>query len=286
MNNHLNILLIEDEPGDALIIQRLLDEIKGLDYALTQCARLDRGLAVLDEQNFDIILLDLNLQESRGLQTFKELNSAIAGVPVVILTGMDDETLGIKAINKGAQDYLVKDLVDSRLLRKTLFYAIERKKTEEALQSAHAELEQKVQDRTERLEEKSVTLKEVLNHIREAKKETRKEYRDFIEQVILPIIAKLRKNVDQENEVLLKVLEDELKDLITQGLDYLDLFVKLTPREIEICNLIKSGLISKEIGHELYISPATVNKHRKNIRGKLGIKAKPVNLRSFLLREK
>ena len=280
----LSILLLEDEAGDALILKKLLDDIKQIDYRLERYDRLDNAIETAGARNFDIILLDLNLRDSNGLQTFTTLASAVPDVPVVILTGMDDENLGLRAINDGAQDYLIKGLVDGRLLRRSIFYAIERKKSEEALQKAQAQLEAKVKERTEQLREKSITLKEVLNHIKEAKRETREEYRNFIEKIIFPIVSKLKRHGDSETMTLVKTLEEELKELITQGMDYLDLFSALTPREIEISNLVKNGLTSKEIASELFISPATVNKHRKNIRAKLGIKGRSINLRSFLLR--
>ena len=88
---------------------------------------LKRALAKLDKETFDIIILDLNLPDSKGLDTFTKLHAKIDEVPIVVLTGIDDELIGERVINKGAQDYFTKDHLDRRLFERAIKHAISRK---------------------------------------------------------------------------------------------------------------------------------------------------------------
>lgn len=99
------------------------------------------GLKFLASQDVDVVLLDLGLPDSNGMETFAKLQTQFSHLPVVIMTGSNDEDLGVQAVQLGAQDYLVKGQVDSRLLRRTLVYAIERKKADEALKEREQFLE-------------------------------------------------------------------------------------------------------------------------------------------------
>src|SRR5205814_214856 len=93
--------------------------------------RLSRGLDCLSSRRFDVIVLDLSLPDSTGLETFRRLHALASSTPIVVLTGLSDATVGIAAVQQGAQDYLVKGQVDGPLLVRALRYAIERKRLEE-----------------------------------------------------------------------------------------------------------------------------------------------------------
>src|SRR4030042_2528148 len=129
-DEHIRVLVIEDNVGDVRLIREMLSEVAGVDFELVCVGRLSEGLECLDQRNFDVILLDLLLPDSRGLDSFSKTHSHAPEVPIVVLTGMDmeDESLAIKAVNEGAQDYLVKSDVDKTLLTRSLRYAIERKR--------------------------------------------------------------------------------------------------------------------------------------------------------------
>lgn len=120
------ILLIEDNPGDARLIRALLAEEPGRAFELAQADRLATGLAYLAEHGADIVLLDLSLPDSRGLDTVARTHAQAPAVPIVVLTGHDDSALALKALENGAQDYLVKGEVDGRALHRAIWYAIER----------------------------------------------------------------------------------------------------------------------------------------------------------------
>ena len=124
-NQPTHVLLIEDNQGDADLVRlRLVESNSDLEVS---CAdRLSTGLAALAVKPPAVVLLDLNLPDSRGADTFREVLHRAPSVPVVVLSGRDDEDLAITAIHQGAQDYLVKGQFDGRQLGRALRYAVER----------------------------------------------------------------------------------------------------------------------------------------------------------------
>jgi two-component system, NarL family, sensor histidine kinase UhpB len=120
-------MLVEDNPGDALIINEMLKEIYDDKFELAHFKRVDEGLKHIEE-DFDILLLDLNLPDSHGVETFKTMNKHVPELPIIILTGLVDENLAINIVSEGAQEYLVKGQIDKQLLSKSIKYSIERKK--------------------------------------------------------------------------------------------------------------------------------------------------------------
>ena len=142
------VLLIEDDPGDADLLQEILEEGEGQQFDLTWVDRLKHGLAQLDQDNIDLILLDLSLPDASGLEGFTRLQNQYPMIPVVVLSGLDDEVVTVNAVQAGAQDYLIKGEVDGYLLVRSMRYAIERKRAEIALRKAHDDLEIRVELRT------------------------------------------------------------------------------------------------------------------------------------------
>ena len=132
---HVNILMVEDNPGDAQLLQEYLTEGLKSGFKVTHCERLGEALAYLDRETCDIILLDLSLPDSRGLPTFLNLHGKAADIPIVILTGFDDAELASQAMQRGAQDYLPKNSLDGQQLARTIRYAIERKQWEETIRT-------------------------------------------------------------------------------------------------------------------------------------------------------
>jgi PAS domain S-box-containing protein len=192
----LNILLVEDNPGDIRLLQEILREVTTIRCQITPVmtvAAAIEQLAIVEQQNFpntaqtppprlcvsasarlpvspsprppvsssprlptppfDVILLDLSLPDSQGIASFLTLRDRVPNLPIVVLTGLDDQTLAISAMQQGAQDYLIKGQVDSNLLLRSIRYAIERERTETALRQAKSELEQRVVERTQDLQQ-------------------------------------------------------------------------------------------------------------------------------------
>jgi two-component system, cell cycle sensor histidine kinase and response regulator CckA len=140
IHHPIKILLVEDNPGDVLLLQETLSEITLVELELVHVERLATALQQLQSEKFDVILLDLVLPDSNGLDTFLQIQAQTPATPIVVLTGMSDETLVMNAMKAGAQDYLVKGKVSgSDLLLRSMRYAIERKRIEATLQQREQE---------------------------------------------------------------------------------------------------------------------------------------------------
>jgi len=130
---NIEVLLIEDNPGDAILIQDMLSAEVGCSFNLINENRLSKGIERASLSSFDIIILDLALPDSVGLETFSCMRDSVPHIPIIVLTGLNDENLAVDALKEGAQDYLLKGEVDGALLARSMRYAIERKRTEKEL---------------------------------------------------------------------------------------------------------------------------------------------------------
>jgi len=126
----LSCLLVEDNPGDARLLREMLREAPPGAVALQHVTRMADAEAALRAQSFDVVLLDLGLPDSRDVASIQRVRAVAPAVPVVLLTGLDDEDLALRAARVGASDYLVKGQVDGRGLVRTLRYAVERRQVE------------------------------------------------------------------------------------------------------------------------------------------------------------
>ncbi len=138
----IQVLLIEDDPDDVLLLRESLAESNTIKMKLTHADRLSDGLKFVGEQVFDVILLDLNLPDSRGLDTLSSLLREATNIPIVVLSGLADDYITIEAVRHGAQDFLVKGEISGRMLGRVLRYAIERKQAEESLAESEAHYRQ------------------------------------------------------------------------------------------------------------------------------------------------
>lgn len=127
----IHILLIEDNPGDARLIREMLvdachDNLAGYYFDVVWIDRVEAALAYLDAGAVDLILMDLSLPDSQGLDTVLRICEHALACPIVVLTALADESLALKAVGQGAQDYLLKNDADSETLVRAIHYAIER----------------------------------------------------------------------------------------------------------------------------------------------------------------
>jgi signal transduction histidine kinase len=140
MDKIIKVLLIEDNPGDAQLIQELLSDVNRASFQIEVAGRLSDGLETLSKRTFDVVLLDLSLPDCSGLETLAKAHSENNEVAIIVLTGLSDEEIAVKALRKGAQDYMVKGQVDENLLYRSIRYAIERKQVENEKKVLEAEL--------------------------------------------------------------------------------------------------------------------------------------------------
>ena len=134
--------MVEDNPGDVRLTEEMLAEAEDTKFDIKCADRLSTGLECLAEEDIDVVLLDLGLPDSQGLDTFAEVYAQASEVPLVVLTSFENEEWAIKAAQKGAQDYLIKGKVDGPILVRTIRYAIERKRMQEELRNHSEHLEE------------------------------------------------------------------------------------------------------------------------------------------------
>ncbi len=131
----INVLLLEDNPGDSRLIRELLADSN--DKFNLQCVDfLSKGLEYLNSHTVDAVLLDLGLPDSQGLNTLESVRASKAAIPIIVLTGLNDENIAIEALRRGAQDYLIKGSSIGSMLPRVIRYAIERKNAEKELQQS------------------------------------------------------------------------------------------------------------------------------------------------------
>ncbi|MFA6134126.1 MAG: PAS domain S-box protein [Phycisphaerae bacterium] len=154
--SRIQVLLVEDSAGDARLLRELLWEVSATGFEIHHVLSLQEALDYLNAgKPCDVVMLDLSLPDSHGVETISRLYTSCPRVPVVVLTGTEDEEIGIAGLRAGAQDYLVKGQADNRLIRRTIHHAIHRNEMElererllGALREAKEELELRVQERT------------------------------------------------------------------------------------------------------------------------------------------
>ncbi len=174
----MKILLVEDNLADAELLQEILSGFGDQNFTFSHVWRVSEALKQLAQTEFDLVLLDLSLPDSWGLETLMQVQTQAPTIPVVVLTGSQDEEQAIEAVRKGAQDYLLKGQLVGALLVRAIHHAIERNRTLEALrrseerfQTLAAELDLQVQERTRQLQralEKEAMLNRITEKLRDS----------------------------------------------------------------------------------------------------------------------
>ena len=157
----INILLVADDADDCWVVKQIpAKSVHSFEYSLETAENISAAVEILKHKEFDIILLDLNLSDSNGIETVIKVHGVSPKIPIVVFTGLDDEETAIQAIKKGAEDYLIKGEALCNVLVRTIRYTIERKRAKVELEAMHRklletsrrELEQMVQEQTKALE--------------------------------------------------------------------------------------------------------------------------------------
>ncbi len=135
MATKINVLHVEDNRGDALLMKEYLREAESIEFDISVIDRVDEALRCLESAHFDVILLDLSLPDAQGLDAVRRLCESVPDFPIVVLTGLDDESLAIRAVQAGAEDYLIKGHLDGSSCGRAIRYAIERHRSRRELRT-------------------------------------------------------------------------------------------------------------------------------------------------------
>jgi PAS domain S-box-containing protein len=160
----VKILLVEDSKSDAMLLREAVLLGDAGNHNIEVAGSLQEAIDFFKNNIYHAVLLDLNLPDSSGLDTVQYLKSSQPDVPIVVLTGFEDEKIGLEAVRMGAQDYLVKGKSDGRLISRAVRYAIERKRMEVELRRARDELEIRVEERTMTIRQQSRFLEAYFQH--------------------------------------------------------------------------------------------------------------------------
>ena len=150
MKSQVKVLLVEDSPSDAALVEESLLQSGLGQFEFTHVETLAEAMRQARQSSFDVALLDLTLPDSSGPETFLRARAGAPALPIVVMTSIADEAIGLEAVRHGIQDYLIKGQTHGRQTARSIRYAIERKRSEEALKQAEAALQQE----RDKLEEK------------------------------------------------------------------------------------------------------------------------------------
>jgi signal transduction histidine kinase len=217
----VKIILIEDDRLVSRLIQDMLAKVGEIDCQTEWFERLTPGLERLKKNDADVVLLDLFLPDSEGIDTLVKVQAVSSGIPVLVLTGLDDESTAIKAMQVGAQDYLVKGREDVFHFIRAIRYAIERKRIQEALKKALFEMEEQVAARTSDLTISNAQLTAEIKERQKAEESLKLAYTElketqsrFIQAAKMQVVGGLASGVAHEVKNPLAI--------ISQGVDYLN----------------------------------------------------------------
>ena len=231
MSEIIRILMIEDNYGDVRFIQEMLRDVKGFKFDFKHADNLENGLDYLKKDEFDVLLLDLNLTDSYGIDTFFKTQKSTPNLPIVIFSGAADERVAIDAVHEGAQDYLMKGEVEGKLLARSIFYAIERKQAEEELKKHRDHLEELVEERTLGLKKANEQLIREINERKLAEEEIRASLE---EKKIL--LDEIQERIQNSLQIIIKIIDGEYFQNGCHNLDDFNQEIQNRTKAVELIN--------------------------------------------------
>ncbi|HPP87512.1 MAG TPA: response regulator [bacterium] len=298
MNNNIkkkSVLIVDDNANDIKILGSIL---KKNNFSINIAQTADSVFKILENEIVDCILLDITLPDMDGFEICKRLKKIekIKDIPVLFVTGRADVISIINGFKVGGQDYIVKPFIAEELLArvtnainlKRLNFQLQELVDEKTKQlvleiQKQKEYENKLLEAKENLNIKNNTLQELIKHIETEKNNYRNEIINNLQTVVLPMLEKLETKINASDKYIIEDLKKIISGLFCNNNNiFKQMLTKLSPREFEVCSLIKDGKLNKEIADILNISEEAVKFHRKNIREKFNIKNKDINLQYFL----
>ncbi len=290
-----DLLLVDD---DAMSLKSLASLLEMKEYRVTRSNSGEEAIEQLNHGRFDLVITDLVMYEIDGIRVLKEVKTLDEDTKVIILTGYGNLTSAIDAMRLGVDDYILKPCDPEEIFFR-ISRCLDNLELQRKVKTAYAELEMRVRERTMELAEMNETLKNKTRNLEEMntalKVLLKKRDEDRIEleekimfnikELIEPYLEKLKNSSLNERQMnYMNILESNIADISSPFIREMTArYLKLTPTEIKVANLVKQGKTSKEIARLLNLSPRTVETHRNNVRKKIGITNKKGNLRTFLL---
>jgi PAS domain S-box-containing protein len=200
----IRVLLVEDNPGDARLVEILLSEVDAPRFAITHVERLEEAIECLAEADFDVILLDLSLPDSSGLETVSRTRAAAPRTPMVVLSGQDDEETALRALKSGVGDYLVKGRGSGDAIARVIRYSIERQNAQEALRRSEELYRTVVEQAAENIFVVDVKTKRILEANDALVRSLGYTAEELRAMTLYDIVAHDRESVDQNIERIMQ----------------------------------------------------------------------------------
>ncbi|MBF0339420.1 MAG: response regulator [Magnetococcales bacterium] len=254
----VRVLLVEDDLGFASLLNEWLADM-GRQHSsfpsariiMSQVTRLSQALQELEGGSFDILLIDLNLPDSVGLETFERIRHHAVACPVIVLSGLDDEFLAIQAVRSGAQDYLVKNTIDGNLLFRSIRYALERHALNLALERVREEdRRQREQGSLDRLSERNLSrVAAQMLGIQELKR----DYQDRFVNLVSRFGTVLDRQIQMRTHKVVYNISEEVKQIAAElgflrcgPRDVVDIYLATLEQREEPVNLVKNEAIHED----------------------------------------
>lgn len=276
------IMIVEDE---FIIADDLKERLKDIGYHVS--AWVTSGEAAIEQSGQDrpdLILMDIMLEgEIDGIEAAEHIRKQF-NIPIVFMTAFSDREIIERAKTTGSFGYILKPF-ENKLLDITIDMALCKAEMEKKFLRTQDELEKRVKERTINLEETNTALRVLLKRRYEDKAAIEEKVLLNVKELVLPYLEKLKKSrLDERQKSYLNIMESNLNDIVGPFVRKLSSrYLNLTPTEIRTANFIRQGKTTREIAEVLNLSPRTIDTHRDNIRKKLGIKDRKINLRTYLL---
>jgi DNA-binding response OmpR family regulator len=274
----LKVLVVDDSPP---VCQTLSVALSRNGYEVFSANNGKTALNIVENEQPDIILLDIIMPVMGGYDVCRQLKSDenTRMIPVIFISALDEETDKLEGFKLGAADYITKPFQIPELLARLKVH-LELLRLQKTLEMRNEEL---LAD-AKQLEEFNITLKVLLAKREEDIAELEEKVLLNVKNLLIPHIDMLKRRItDQENKAVLEIIETNLKKITSTFSQKLSSkYLGLTPTEIKVANLVKDGKQIKEIADMLAVSRYAIELHRFNIRRKLGLKSRKINLQSYL----
>jgi len=276
------ILVVEDESSLNHLIQKIL---RRADFRTDGVENGTEAVEYATKHPETLLLLDYLIPQMNGKQVIEALIEKACNIPFIIMTGYGDQKIAVEMMKLGAREYIIKDPGFIEVLPQVVGKVIGELEKEERLTEAEGALrknEKKLVAQNLLLDRKNVALGEILNQLDIEKKNLEARLVTNIDLLLLPVLEQMKIKGHGFDDKCIKLIENTIKNITSSfGQTLANQERKLSAREIDICNMIKNSMTTKEIARMLSISTRTVESHRNNIRKKLQINDKSITLLTF-----